>query len=109
MASSNDIRKAITQQPDGAFQQMEGGVCALALKIRLVRSSFSLAQSALGSQHLHMCPVTGPTLRIHLVLLPPEYGGKLLLRHVPDGLQLRSLMTLLFAVSTKPGSHTLDS
>src|SRR4051812_33059577 len=66
VASSNDIRKAITQQPDETFQQMEGGECTLALKICLVRSSFSLAQSAPGSQHIHMCPVVGPTLRIHL-------------------------------------------
>src|SRR4051812_21848634 len=36
-ASSNNIRKAITQQPDGTFQQMEGGECTLALKICLVR------------------------------------------------------------------------
>ena len=67
-ASSSYLRKAITQQPDGTLQQMEGGECTLALKICLVRSPFSLAQSAFGPQHIYMCPVTGPTLRIHLVL-----------------------------------------
>src|SRR3954465_8056579 len=63
MASSSDLRKAITQQPDGTFQQIVGGECTLALKIRLVRGSFSLSQSAPGSQYIHMCPLTGPALR----------------------------------------------
>src|SRR4051812_41832549 len=97
------------QQPDGTFQQMEGGKCTLALKVCLVCSSFSLAQSALGPQHVHMYLVTGSTLRIHLVLQPSKYRGKLLLGHLPDGLQLRSLMTLLLSVSTKPDSHILDA
>src|SRR3954467_12978295 len=109
MASSNDIRKAITQQPDETFQHMEGGECTLALKICLVCSSFSLAQSTFGPQHIHMCPVTGSALCIHLVLKPSEYRGKLLLRHLSNGLQLHSLMTLLFSVSVKSGNHTLDA
>src|SRR3954465_4049698 len=108
MASSSYLRKAITQQPGGTLQQREGGVGTLALKICLVCSSFSLAQSAFGLQHIHECPVTGSALRIYLVLQPPEYRGKLLLRHLPDGLQLRSLMMLLLPISTKSGSHVLN-
>src|SRR5204863_1538866 len=71
MASSTDLRKAITQQPDGTLQQMEGGECTLALKICLVRSSFSLAQSALGPQHIHVHP-PGPLASGVQRQAPPE-------------------------------------